>query len=117
MPSIDKLVQGSPNGMGAHPISSEANVEALYATINDAEVEDSLPKHQAPRRSSSLRYSKAPTARGRTPSENEDNNGYLQCYDALRRSNDLRYSNSPTAHAPAQEENGNLTNGYLEVVK
>ena len=110
-------MQGSPNGKVADPTSSEANVEALYATINDAEVEDSLPKHQAPRRSSSLRYSKAPTARGPTPSENEDDNGYLQCYDALRRSNDLRYSNSPTAHAPAPEENENLTNGYLEVVK
>lgn len=46
----------------------------------------------------------------------EDNEGYLKSSD-LRRNSSLRYSKAPTAHVPSKEEDENINNGYLEVLK
>lgn len=46
----------------------------------------------------------------------EDNEGYLKSSD-LRRNSSLRYSKAPIAHVPSKEEDENINNGYLEVLK
>lgn len=46
----------------------------------------------------------------------EDDEGYLKSSD-LRRNSSLRYSKAPTAHVPSKEEDENINNGYLDVLK
>lgn len=46
----------------------------------------------------------------------EDDEGYLKSFD-LRRNSSLRYSKAPTAHVPSKEEDENINNGYLDVLK